>query len=98
MTGDVNTSRLLGLDALRDALLATWRDVQGIAGEYGPNALLAAGLTLLYALLFLGVSRVAFALLGRLIHVDAHPIARRVLRTARPAPRRLRRPRGTVRL
>lgn len=81
MTGDVNTSRLLGLDALRDALLATWRDVQGVIGEYGPNALLAAGLILLYALLFLGVSRVAFALLGRLVHVDAHPIARRVLRT-----------------
>ncbi|EYB69768.1 hypothetical protein DEIPH_ctg002orf0099 [Deinococcus phoenicis] len=81
MTGDVDTSRLLGLDALRDALLETWQGVRDVVAGYGPNVLLALGLTLLYALLFWGVSKVAFALLGRLVHVDAHPIARRVLRT-----------------
>lgn len=80
MIGDVDTSRLLGLDALRDVLLATWRDVRVVAAEYGPNALLAAGLTLLYALLFLAVSRVAYRLLGRFVQAETHPIARRVLR------------------
>lgn len=80
MTGQVDTSRLLGLNALRDALLATWRDVQQVVAEYGPDVLLAAGLTLLYALLFLAVSRLAFRLLAR-FHLVAYPIARRVLRT-----------------
>ncbi|GAA5511403.1 hypothetical protein Dcar01_00112 [Deinococcus carri] len=82
MTGDVDTSRLLGLDALHRALADTWQDLRAVVVEYGPNALLALGLTLLYALLFWGVSRAAFALLGRFFHPDAHPIARRVLRTA----------------
>ncbi|GMA14550.1 mechanosensitive ion channel family protein [Deinococcus metallilatus] len=81
MTGQVDSSRLLGLDALRAALAETWQGVRDVVAEYGPNALLAALLVLLYALLFWGVSRVAFALLGRFFHVDTHPIARRVLRT-----------------
>lgn len=77
----MDTSRLLGLDALRDALLSTWRGAQQAVAAYGPNLLLAAGLVLLYSLLFWGLSRAAYALLDRLFRADTHLIARRVLRT-----------------
>lgn len=80
MTGDVDTSRLLGLDALWGALAATWHDVQVALVQYGPNVLLAAGLTLLYAGLFAGVSRLVLRILGR-FHMVTYPLVRRVLRT-----------------
>lgn len=81
MTGNVDTSRLLGLDALRGALQETWGGVQEMWVAYGPNGLLAAALIVVYAALFWVVSRVAYALLGRLVHPETYPIAQRVLRT-----------------
>ena len=81
MDGSVDTSQLLGIDALRRALRETREDVTRVLTEYGPNVLLAAALIVVYGALFWLASRGAYALLRRLVHPDVQPLAHRVLRT-----------------
>ena len=81
MTGVVNTSQLLGLDALGSALRETWQAVQGVLAEHGPNAVLAGGLVLVYALVFAGAGRLGAALVRRLVSPEAQAVTARIVRT-----------------
>ncbi|WP_104991090.1 mechanosensitive ion channel family protein [Deinococcus sp. NW-56] len=81
MTGDVNTSQLLGLDALWAALLDTWREVERALAAYGANALIALGLVLVYALVFRLASRAGQVLVRRLVRTDAQATAGHLVRT-----------------
>ncbi|WP_309571532.1 mechanosensitive ion channel domain-containing protein, partial [Deinococcus sp.] len=80
MSGTVDTSRLLGIDALRGILSVAGQQVRDFTVTSGPEILLAGVLIAVYTLLFLAASRLGAGVLRRFFTADAQPLALRILR------------------
>lgn len=81
MHNEMDTSKLLGFDALTGIVRSTWQQVVTAAVQYGPNLLIALLLALLYSAVFWLLGRALLGGLRRVVSADAQPLARRILHT-----------------
>lgn len=80
LSESIDASHIFGIDALSKVLQSTWKQIQGIFTEYGPNFLFCFILIVVYSLLFWGLSFIARQIVQRIISAENQNIVHATLK------------------